>query len=110
MDDDATGPFGLPAVGRTRVVAAFSCRSPLAEEVRLAPHIAVQWLPLTLRDRIPEAHELVAAEFATLKPRLLKVAGRVAETASRVRMAFAAACPHAALFRGLARGFHPAGP
>ena len=30
------------------------------------------------------------------------MAGRVIETATRVRIAFAAACPHAALFRGLA--------
>jgi hypothetical protein len=53
---------------------------------------------------------LAAAEFGTLRLRLLKVAGRVIETATRVRVAFAAACPHAALFRGLARSFQPAGP
>jgi hypothetical protein len=53
---------------------------------------------------------LAAAEFATLRLRLLKVAGRVIETVSRVRLAFAAACPQAVLFRGLARSFHPAGP
>jgi Transposase DDE domain group 1 len=87
-----------------------SCRSPLANQVRLVLHTAAYWLLLTLRDRIPETHELAAAEFATLRLRLLKVAGRVIETASRVRIAFAAACPHAVLFRGLARGFHPAGP
>ena len=58
----------------------------------------------------PQQHQLAAAEFATLRLRLLKVAGRVIETASRVRLAFAAACPHAVLFRGLARSFHPAGP
>ena len=41
---------------------------------------------------------------------LLKVAGRVIETVSRVRIAFAAPCPHAVLFRGLARSFLPSGP
>ena len=87
-----------------------SCRSPLANQVRLVLHTAAYWLLLTLRDRIPTTHELAAAEFATLRLRLLKVAGRVIETASRVRLAFAAACPHAVLFRGLARSFHPAGP
>jgi hypothetical protein len=35
--------------------------------------------------------------------RLLKVAARVIETASRVRIAFAAACPDAALFASLER-------
>jgi hypothetical protein len=74
-----------------------SCRSPLANQVRLVLHTAAYWLLLTLCYRIPRLH-------------LLKVAGRVIETATRVRIAFAAACPHAALFRGLARSFHPAGP
>ena len=87
-----------------------SCRSPLANQVRLVLHTAAYWLLLTLRDRIPTTHELAAAEFATLRLRLLKVAGRVIETASRIRLAFAAACPHAVLFRGLARSFHSAGP
>ena len=54
-------------------------------------------------------YEDADAEFATFRLHLLKVAGRVIETATRVRIAFAAACPHAVLFRGLARSFHPAG-
>jgi hypothetical protein len=87
-----------------------SCRSPLANQVRLVLHTAAYWLLLTLRDRIPTPHELARAEFASLRLHLLKIAGRVIETASRVRIAFAAACPHAALFRGLTRSFQPAGP
>ena len=57
---------------------------------------------LTLRDAVPRIHPLASAEFTTLRLRLLKVAARVIETASRVRIAFAASCPEAALFRGLA--------
>lgn len=87
-----------------------SCRSPLANQLRLILHTAAYWLMLTLRDRIPKPHPLASAEFATLRLHLLKIAGRVIETASRVRIAFAAACPHAVLFHGLARSFHPAGP
>jgi Transposase DDE domain group 1 len=87
-----------------------SCRSPLANQIRLVLHTAAYWLLLTVRDRIPKPHELAGAEFGTLRLHLLKVAGRVIETATRVRIAFAAACPHAVLFRGLARSFHPAGP
>src|SRR3954469_24443564 len=87
-----------------------SCRSPLANQVRLVLDTAAYWLLLSLRDQIPRTHELASAEFATLRLRVLKVAGRVIETASRVRIAFAAACPHAVLFRGLARSFQPAGP
>jgi hypothetical protein len=45
---------------------------------------------LTLRDAVPRVHPLAAAEFTTLRLRLLKVAARVIETASRVRIALAA--------------------
>ena len=82
----------------------------MANQARLILHTAAYGLLLTLRDRILKTHELAAAEFATIRLHLLKVAGRVIETANRVRLAFAAACPHAVLFRGLARSFHPAGP
>ena len=53
---------------------------------------------------------LALAEFATLRARLLKIAARITETASRVRIAFAAPCPEADLFRGIARSLQPAGP
>jgi Transposase DDE domain group 1 len=56
---------------------------------------------LTVRDAIPKARELATAEFATLRLRLLKIAARVVETTSRIRLAFAAACPEADLFRSL---------
>ena len=85
-----------------------SCRSPLANQVRLYLHTAAYWLILGLRDAIPKTHALAVAEFATLRLRLLKLGARVIETASRVRLAFAAACPHAALIRHLATAL--AGP
>jgi len=47
-------------------------------------------------------HPLARAEFATIRQRLLKIAARVSETATRVRLAFAAACPEAEMFRSLA--------
>ena len=53
---------------------------------------------------------LATAEFATIRLRLLKLGARVIETAARVRLAFAAACPDAALFRQLSVGLMPAGP
>ena len=51
--------------------------------------------------RHSQERDLAKAEFATLRLRLLKIAARVVETASRVRLAFAAACPEADLFRSL---------
>src|SRR5450756_2131962 len=87
-----------------------SCRSALANQVRLVLHTAAYWLMLTVRDAIPKARELATAEFSTLRLRLLKIAARVVETASRVRLAFAAACPEADLFRSLPGALLPLGP
>jgi len=87
-----------------------SCRSPLANQMRLVLHTAAYWLMLKLRDAIPNPQSLAQAEFSTLRARLLKVAARITETATRVRIAFAACCPEAVLFRGIARSLQPAGP
>ena len=87
-----------------------SCRSALANQVRLVLHTAAYWLMLTVRDAIPKPQPLAVAEFATLRARLLKIAARITETASRVRIAFAAACPEADLFRSIAGSLQPAGP
>ena len=78
-----------------------SCRSALANQMRLVLHTAAYWLMLTLRDAIPPLRDLARAEFATLRLRLLKVAARITEARHRVRLAFAAACPEADLIAGL---------
>jgi Transposase DDE domain group 1 len=78
--------------------------------VRLALHTAAYWLLLRVRDRIPKQQPLAVAEFKTLQMHLVKIAARITETASRVGVAFAAACPNAELFSSLARSFLPAGP
>ena len=87
-----------------------SCRSALANQVRLVFHTAAYWLVLTVRDAIPKPRDLATAEFKTIRLRLLKIAARVIETAGRVRLAFAAACPDADLFRGLVGALLPQGP
>jgi hypothetical protein len=87
-----------------------SCRSPLADQMRLILHTAAYWLLLTVRDAIPKARALAAAEFNTIRLRLLKVGARVIETVSRVRLAFAAACPDATLMRHIAAALMSAGP
>ena len=78
--------------------------------MRLILHIAAYWLILTVRDAIPKTHVLATAEFATLRLRLLKLGSRVIETASRVRLTFAAACPDARLIRHIAAGLMPSAP
>ena len=78
-----------------------SCRSPLANQMRLILHTAAYWLMRTLRDAIPATEALASGEFSTIRTRLLKVAVRVRETGTRIKLAFAANCPDARLFRTL---------
>jgi hypothetical protein len=85
-----------------------SCRSARANQMRLVLHTAAYWLILCVREAIPKTHQLAGAEFATIRLRLLKLGARISERASRVRLAFAAACPEAGLLRDLAGTLAPA--
>src|SRR5579863_4882663 len=87
-----------------------SCRSAVANQVRLVLHTCAYWLMLTVRDAIPKPRDLANAEFSTLRLRLIKIAARVIETASRVRLAFAVGCPEADLFRSLPGALSALGP
>ena len=78
-----------------------SCRSPLANQMRLILHTAAYWLMRTIRDAIPQSEPLASGEFSTIRLRLLKIAVRVRETGTRIKLAFAANCPNAELFRDL---------
>lgn len=99
--------FGLPG---NPVLSRLVEPAALANQVRLVLDAAAYWLMLTVRDAVPKPQALATAEFTTLRMRLLKIAARITETATRVRIALAAACPEAELFRGLARSLQPAGP
>ena len=87
-----------------------SCRSANANQMRLILHTAAYWLMWSLRQALPQTAALRAAEFATIRLRLIKVAARVIETASRIRIALASACPDAALFRHVALALRTANP
>jgi len=73
-------------------------------------HTGAYWLMLKIRDAVPKPQPLATAAFTTWRMRLIKIAARIVETARRVRIAFAASHPEAALFASLARCFQPAGP
>jgi hypothetical protein len=76
-----------------------SCRSPLTNSqyridvagMRLILHTAAYWPTRVVRDAIPRPKPLASGEFSTIRLRPLKIAVRIKETASRVRLAFAAA-------------------
>jgi hypothetical protein len=61
-------------------------------------------------DRTSCRSPLANAEFTNLRLHLIKIAARVIEIATRVRIAFAAARPQAALFGGIARWLQTAAP
>ena len=87
-----------------------SCRSPLANQFRLILHTAAYWLLLDVRDHVPSWHPLRQSEFSSIRLHLLKVAGRIVETASRIRVALASCCPEAALFGLVAFRLQQSGP
>ena len=87
-----------------------SCQSAIANQVRLVLHTGAYWLMLALRNAIPATHELAKAEFDTLRLKLLKIGARIIETASRIHVHLASACPNASLFRLIAGRLAAAGP
>jgi hypothetical protein len=87
-----------------------SCHSALANQFRLVLHTLAYWLMLTVGNAIPKQSELGAADFTTLRLRLLKVAAIVVEKASRVRISFCSSCPEAELFRSMPTALSYGGP
>jgi hypothetical protein len=85
-----------------------SCRSANANQMRLILHTAAYWLLWRVQQAIPKTAALARAEFTTLRLRLLKVAARVMESATRIRIAFASACPDADLLRAIVLALKPA--
>ena len=77
--------------------------------MRLVLHTAADWLMLGSANH-PQIARAGDFRIHHSGMRLLKIAGCISETATRVRIAFAAACPQAALFRGIALSFQSAGP
>ena len=86
-----------------------SCHAATANQVRLTLHTAAFWLMHTVRAAIPEGHALAKAEFNTLRLRLLKIAARVVEYGSRIRVHLPSSCVERNLFRSLALGLSPSG-
>ena len=73
---------------------------PVAARQSIPPHPAhaAYWLLLDVRDKVPSWYPLRQSEFTSIRLHLLKVAGRIVETASRVRVALASCCPEVGLF------------
>jgi hypothetical protein len=77
-----------------------SCTRATANQFRLVLHTAAYWLLHTLRGLAPKTSFWRAAQFDTLRLALIKVAGRVTELATRIKLALPSGYPYR---NGLAR-------
>jgi hypothetical protein len=79
-----------------------SCRRATANQFRLLIHTAAYWLLLSLRGLAPRTSFWRDAQFDTIRLCLIKVAGRVTEMVTRIKIALPTAFPYQAGFADLA--------
>ena len=79
-----------------------SCRKATANQFRLLIHTAAYWLMLSLRGLAPKTSFWRDAQFDTIRLCLIKVAGRVTEMVTRIKIALPSAFPYQADFTDLA--------
>ena len=75
-----------------------SCHKATANQFRLLIHTAAYWLMLSLRDLAPRNSFWRDAQFDTIRLCLIKVAGRVTEMVTRIKIALPTAFPYQAGF------------
>ncbi len=71
-----------------------SCTKATANQFRLMVHTAAYWLMLTLRGLAPKLSFWRDAQFDTIRISLLKVAARVTEMATRIKVALPTGYPY----------------
>jgi hypothetical protein len=79
-----------------------SCTKATANQFRLLIHTAAFWLMLSLRGLAPRTSFWRDAQFDTIRLCLIKVAGRVTEMITRIKIALPTAYPYRAGFTALA--------
>jgi hypothetical protein len=90
------------ASGRT------SCSKATANQFRLVLHTAAYWLLHTLRGLAPRTSFWRAAQFDTLRLALIKIAARVTELATRIKVALPSSYPYRnTLVRLMSRAARP---
>jgi hypothetical protein len=71
-----------------------SCSKATANQFRLVLHTAAYWLLHSLRSLAPKASFWRNAQFDTIRLTFIKVAGRVTELATRIKVALPSAYPY----------------
>jgi hypothetical protein len=78
-----------------------SCPKATANQFRLFLHAGAYWLLWSLRSLMPKRSLWRVAQFDTLRLRLIKIAARVIELKTMIRLHLPTACPHQALLRAV---------
>lgn len=69
-----------------------SCSNWQANQFRLFLHTAAYWLLHQLRERLPQKSDRKTATFETLRRTFLKIAVRITELKSRIKLSFPTSC------------------
>jgi hypothetical protein len=76
-----------------------SCCKPTANQFRLFLHGGAYWLMWALRMAAPKRSAWRAMQFDTLRLRLIKIAARVVEIKTQIRLHLPTACPYQPILR-----------
>src|SRR3954447_6879459 len=76
-----------------------SCTKATANQFRLFLHAGAYWLMWSLRALMPKRSPWRVAQFDTLRLRLIKIAARVVELKTQIRLHLPTACPSRAILR-----------
>jgi len=87
-----------------------SCHRWEANQFRLMLHTAAYWLLHSLRGAAPKRSRWRTATFETIRVAFLKIAVRVEQLKTRIRLSLPSACPQAAMIALMLRRIHAQGP
>ena len=76
-----------------------SCTRATANQFRLFLHAGAYWLVWGLRAAMPKRSRFAVAQFDTLRLRLIKIAARVVEIKTQIRLHLPTSCPDQAILR-----------
>lgn len=76
-----------------------SCTSATANQFRLFLHAGAYWLMWGLRAAMPKRSSFAVAQFDTLRLRLIKIAARVVEMKTQIRLHLPTSCPDHGILR-----------
>ena len=76
-----------------------SCTKATANQFRLFLHAGAYWLMWGLRAMMPKRSIWRVAQFDTLRLRLIKIAARVVEMKTQIRLHLPTACPYQPIMR-----------